>query len=118
MKGGVKVTLSELIELLSANIYSSNIDYNTIIKHCRASDLLSDVLMNTKEHSTLLTGLVNPQVIRTAEMMDINTIVFVRNKKPTQEMIDLAIINDITLLSTPLDMFICCGLLYNKGVRD
>lgn len=110
--------LSELIELLSAQVYCDNPDYNMKIEHCRASDLLSDVLVNTKDHSTLLTGLANPQVIRTAEMLDIKAIVFVRNKKPTQQMIDLANDSNITLLSTHLEMFACCGLLYEKGIRD
>ena len=110
--------LSELIELLSAKVYGNVPDYNMTIERCRASDLLSDVLMNPAENSALLTGLVNPQVIRTAEMMDIRAVVLVRDKKPTQEMIDLAIENNITLLSTHHKLFICCGILHSNGLRD
>ena len=54
------------------------------------SDMMSDVLAYVKDQAVLLTGLVNPQVIRTAEMMDMICIVFVRSKKPTAEMIELA----------------------------
>ena len=66
----------------------------------------------------MLTGLVNPQVIRTAEMMDIVCIVFVRGKKPTDAMIDLANERSLTLLSTNYRMFSACGILYEHGLSD
>ena len=111
--------LSEIIELLSARIHTDIPDIHLAIDHGRASDLLSDVLMYPAEkNSVLLTGLVNPQVIRTAEMMDIKAVVLVRNKQPTEEMISLAVENNIILLSTHHKLFVCCGLLYSKGLRD
>ena len=64
----------------------------------------------------LLTGLVNTQVVRTADMMDMLCIVFVRGKEPTRDMIDLANDRNIVLLKTPLRMFTACGLLYQSGL--
>ena len=111
--------LSEIIEVLSATVYTHAPDYNMTFERCRASDLLSDVLMNNKaENSVLLTGLVNPQVIRTAEMMDIKAVILVRDKRPSQEMIDMAVTNDIVLLGTPHKLFISSGLLYSHNLRD
>ena len=64
----------------------------------------------------MLTGLVNAQVIRTAEMMDMVCIVFVRNKRPTQEMIDLAKESGIVLLGTDMRMYEACGRLFTNGL--
>ena len=89
------------------------------IEVCAAcgSDLMSDVLAFVKDQAMLLTGLVNPQVIRTAEMMDMKCIVFVRGKRPDEDMIDLAIERDIVLMCTKLEMFTACGLLYKNGLK-
>lgn len=87
------------------------------ILYACGSDLMSDVLAFVKEHTVLLTGLTNPQVIRTAEMLDVSAIVFVRGKKPTKDIIDMAIERDIVLLSTDYTLFEACGKLYQAGLR-
>ena len=76
------------------------------------SDMMSDVLAYVKDQSVLLTGLVNPQVIRTAMMMDMRCVVFVRSKNPTADMIKLAGDNHIAVLASPLRMYEACGTLY------
>jgi predicted transcriptional regulator len=81
------------------------------------ADMMSDVLAFVKDQSVLLTGLCNPQAIRTAEMMDIVCIVFVRGKKPDEGMIALAKERGIVLLTTGHRMFSACGMLYQKGLR-
>ncbi|HUU18069.1 MAG TPA: DRTGG domain-containing protein [Sedimentisphaerales bacterium] len=80
------------------------------------SDLMSDVLAFAKHGAILLTGLTNPQVVRTAEMADLRAICFVRGKKPGQETIEIAESKDIPLLTTPLPMFESCGRLYREGL--
>lgn len=79
-------------------------------------DLMSDVLAFVKNQALLLTGLVNPQVIRTAEMMDISVIVFVRGKEPDAAMIQLAENMDICLMTTEKPMYVACGKLYQNGL--
>ncbi len=81
------------------------------------SDMMSDVLAFVKDQSVLITGLCNPQVIRTAEMMDMVCIVFVRGKVPTEEMIALAKEREIVLITTPRRMFSACGKLYSAGLQ-
>ena len=81
------------------------------------SDMMSDVLAFVKDQSVLITGLCNPQVIRTAEMMDIICICFVRGKQPDEAMIALAREKGIVLLTTTLRMFTACGMLYESGLR-
>lgn len=82
------------------------------------SDLMSDVLAYIHDDTTLLiTGLCNPQVIRTAEMIDLKVIVFVRDKKPSKELVRMAEKHDILLLSTTVSMFHAAGILYQQGMR-
>lgn len=87
-----------------------------IVSAC-GSDLMSDVLAFVKERTVLLTGLTNPQVIRTAELLDVSAIVFVRGKKPTADIVDMAIEHDIVLLTTDYTLFEACGKLYQAGLR-
>ena len=81
------------------------------------SDMMSDVLAYVKDQSVLLTGLVNSQVVRTADMMDMLCIIFVRGKKPDADMIKLADERGIALMSTSHRMFTACGLLWENGLR-
>ena len=82
-----------------------------------SSDMMSDVLAYVKDQAVLLTGLVNSQVIRTAEMMDMRCIVFVRSKMPNEEMIELAKDSGLVLLATAKRMYEACGILYTNGLR-
>ena len=82
-----------------------------------SSDMMSDVLAFAEDHSVLVTGLCNPQVIRTAEMLDMACIIFVRGKKPDEQMCRMAGEKDMVILSTTFSMFKTCGLLYEAGLR-
>ena len=82
------------------------------------SDLMSDVMAFVKDKVLLLTGLVNPQVIRTAELLDIHCIIFVRGKSPSRDMIEMAEESDIILGGTKLSMFVSCGMLYEAGLKE
>lgn len=86
------------------------------VKMICGSDLISDVLAFTKEQSLLLTGLTNPQIIRTAEMIDLCGIIFVRGKRPGDDVIAMATERKIPLLVTDLPLFESCGVLYNAGL--
>ena len=110
--------VKEIIPLLDAELIygSDDIDIREIHSGC-GSDMMSDVLAFVKDQPVLLTGLCNPQVIRTAEMMDIVCIVFVRGKMPDPSMIGLAEERGIALLSCGQRMFTACGLLYENGLR-
>lgn len=110
------MTLLEIQRILAARCYTEhNLTAKCPVSACGA-DLLSDVLAYTKENCLLLTGLIHPQVIRTAEMLDLAAVIFVRGKEPTQEMIEMASSRDIPVLSTPLTMFEACGMLYQAGL--
>lgn len=108
--------ISEISSLLEANVLCCEESLSHEVNSACGSDMMSDVLAYVKNQAVLLTGLVNPQVIRTAMMMDMRCIVFVRDKKPSEEMIELAKEADIVLLSTHKRMFDACGILYSSGL--
>ncbi len=109
--------ISEIKSILNADlICGEEFLSNEVFTAC-GSDMMSDVLAYVKEQAVLLSGLVNPQVVRTAEMMDMKCIVFVRGKQPDADIIDLAIERDIVLLRTQYEMFTSCGLLYKNGLK-
>ena len=107
----------EIKEILDAEVICGEEFMDREVFTACGSDMMSDVLAYVKEQAVLLSGLVNPQVVRTAEMMDMQCIVFVRGKKPDQGIIDLAKDRDIVLMSTKQPMFASCGMLYEKGLR-
>jgi len=111
-----KMKLEEVKDILQAELLCGDYQQCTEIDMVSGSDLLSDVLAFTKAGSLLLTGLANPQVIRTAEMVDICAICFVRGKKPEKETIELAEAKGIPLLCTDLPMYEACGRLYENGL--
>lgn len=104
-------------QILSAEVLCGEELINSHVYSACGSDMMSDVLAFVKEQAVLLTGLVNPQVIRTAEMMDIRCVVFVRGKKPDETIINLAKQKDIVVLATKERMFPACGLLYVNGLN-
>ncbi|HAA37760.1 MAG TPA: hypothetical protein DCE00_02685 [Firmicutes bacterium] len=115
--------IKEIAEILEATIEVQGDSLDLEVEAAFGSDLMSDVMAYVKDSVLLLTGLVSPQVIRTAEMMDIKAVVLVRGKKPDRCMVQLAEEKGITLLSTKDTMFVSCGKLYSmgltgKGVRE
>ena len=106
-----------IAELLNAKVLCGEDRLDNDVTSACGSDMMSDVLAFVKDQSVLLTGLVNAQVVRTADMMDMVCIVFVRGKDPGAEIIELAEDRGIVLMKTPLRMFTACGLLYEKGLR-
>ena len=113
------MTVREIAKLLDAEVICCEDLIDKIeITSAFASDMMSDVLAYVKDQGVLITGLVNPQVVRTAEMMDITCIVFVRGKRPVDAMVELAKEKNIVLLSTQDRMFPACGKMYNAGLSE
>ena len=108
--------ISEIMELLKADVVCGEEMLDKEVYSACGSDMMSDVLAYVKDQAVLLTGLVNPQVVRTAEMMDMVCIVFVRSKMPTPEMLELARESGIVVMSTDKTLFTSCGLLYSNGL--
>ena len=109
--------LSEVRDILSAEVLCGEDQLDTEVLSACGSDFMSDVLAYVKNQAVLLTGLVNPQVIRTAEMMDVPCIVFVRGKLPDEAMLELAAERGIVLMSTQKTLYLSSGLLFTNGLQ-
>jgi len=108
--------ISAIASLLDAAICSGENQLQCEVTSAYAGDLLSDVLTLTRQPDVLLTSLLNPQVIRTAEMLDTCCVVFVRGKKPTAQIKELAEARGICVLASPMQMYRACGLLLKAGL--
>ncbi len=109
--------INAIKEMLDARVLCGGESLDKEIHSACGSDMMSDVLAYVKDQAVLLTGLVNAQVIRTAEMMDMKCIVFVRSKRPSQDMIELAQESGIVVLTTAHRMYDACGILYSNGLK-
>ena len=108
--------IRDIVDLLEAEVLcGENLLDNDVYSAC-GSDMMSDVLAFVKDQGVLLTGLLNKQVVRTAEMMDMRCIVFVRNKRPSLDVMELATESGIALLATAERMYEACGRLYAAGL--
>jgi hypothetical protein len=107
----------EIAKLVNGTIICQKTTSDCIVNKAFASDLMSDVLTLTTDSLILITGLVNLQTIRTAEMADIKNILFVRGKKPSAEMLVLAEKEGMNIITCNKSMFATCGILFNAGLQ-
>ncbi len=110
------MTLKEIANILNAQVLCGEDNLDLEVNSACGSDMMSDVLAYVKDQAILLTGLVNPQVVRTALMMDMKCICFVRGKQPDEKILDIARDNNIVVMSTKERMYTACGKLYNNGL--
>ena len=109
------MTVDTIKTILNADVlYGEELLEREVLAAC-GCDLMSDVLAFVKEQGVLLTGLVNPQAVRTAEMLDMTCIVFVRGKRPDSEIVALAERRKIVVLCTKLELFTACTTCSSTG---
>jgi predicted transcriptional regulator len=112
------MTLREIINLLHAELlFGDGLVDGIEVDRCFSADLMSDVLGRTHANGILITGLTNPQAVRTADIADIKAVCVVRGKRPEAETVALAKKKDIPLFITKLTMFEACGILYMNGLK-
>ncbi len=109
--------LNDIVDAVGASVlageeYLSDREIVTV----SACDLMSDVLAFAKPGILLVTGLINPQVIRTAAIAHLSGVVFVRGKQPNANTIELAEKMQVPLLSSSMHMFELCSELSKIGL--
>ena len=110
--------LREIADLLQVRVLSSDHMLDTEVQNAFCCDMMSDVLAFATNQSVLITGLLNPQVVRTAMMLDMHCIVFINGKEPTPEIVSLAEANDIVIMVTAESMFRAAGTLFDTGLLN
>ena len=111
------MTIREVAKILDAKWLCCEDEADQEVRYAFASDMMSDVLAHVEEDTMLLTGLINSQSVRTAEMLDLPCVVFVRGKNPHQDAILRARELGMVALSTQYTMFESCGKLYTAGMK-
>lgn len=110
--------ISEIIAKLNARVICGDqLQLEEEVHSACGSDMMSDVLAYVKDQAVLLTGLINTQAVRTAQMMDMKCIVFVRGKCPGEDIVKMADMFGMVLLSTEERMYTACGILYESGLK-
>jgi predicted transcriptional regulator len=112
------MNLNEIITISEGEVLTPELDTNVNIHGGCCADLMSDVLAYSRPRAVLLTGLTNPQVVRTAQIADFRAIIFIRGKRPQPETIEIAIHENIPLISSPLGMFELSGKLHDAGLKS
>ena len=110
------MTIREVVKIVHGEVLVGEDRLEERVDTACGSDLMSDVLAFVKDKTVLITGLINPHVVRTSEMLDITCIVFSRGKKPSEEILDMAEGVGITVISSPLTTYTACGELYIHGL--
>ena len=109
--------LSKMRDILEAQVLCGEDRLEEEVETLFASDMMSDVLACPDEIQCLLTNLINQQVIRTSDMLDIGVVIFVHGKQPAEDVVEMARQRDMALLRTDFRMFTACGRLYEAGLR-
>jgi len=109
--------LSEIKELLQCEVLAGEEDLAVDIQQVVASDGMSEILAFAKSHDLMITGLINIQSIRTADIAGVSAVIYCRGKRPDRKVIDFARQKRIPVLVTPMVMFDICGVLFNKGLK-
>jgi predicted transcriptional regulator len=112
------LTLEEIAKVMNAKILCGEDKLAALdVPRAYACDLMSDVLALCSPGALLITGLTNIQIVRTAQMLDIPSVLFVRGKTPMPETVSLADESGISLIVTNMSMFQACGILYKEGIK-
>lgn len=110
------MTIREVMKIVEGKVLVGEDRLDTPVETACGSDLMSDVLAFVKDRTVLITGLINPHVVRTSEMLDITCIVFSRGKMPSEEILEMADEVGITVIASPLTTYTACGELYLRGL--
>jgi hypothetical protein len=112
----INMNLKDIIDLVDGTPLNPQVDLNVKIRGGIGADLMSDVLAASQPKAVLLTGLTNPQVVRTAQIAEFRAIIFVRGKQPQAETIAIATQENMPLITSPFGMFELCGRLRQAGL--
>ena len=112
------MNLRDIINISEGEVLTQELNTDVNIHGGCCADLMSDVLAYTRPRAVLITGLTNPQVVRTAQVADFRAIIFIRGKKPQAETIEIAMQENIPLIFSPFDMFELSGKLHDAGLTS
>ncbi|MFI5165751.1 MAG: DRTGG domain-containing protein [Thermoanaerobaculales bacterium] len=108
--------LRAVANLLECEVICAHDALDLQVFSCFAADLMSDVLAFSHANALLITGLTSVQSVHTADVADCKGILYVCNKRPSPEALELARSREIPLLSTRHTAYEACGILFQRGL--
>jgi redox-sensing transcriptional repressor len=115
---GADMKMQELANKIGALVLTTGDSGQHTVTKIYAGDRVSDLLNEASDQTLLVTNLVNLQMVRMAELMEVPGICFVDGVDPGREVIDLANHNNTLLMVSPLGVFETCGLIYQLLSRE
>lgn len=108
--------LNELAEKLNLDVRSAGRNLEREVSGGYASDLLSDVLANSKEGDIWVTLQIHQNIVAVATMKDLAGIILVNRREPEEETIEKAEEEGIVIMVSELSAFELVGRLYELGI--
>ena len=108
--------IKEIIRLLDADVLCGEDKLDIEIDSAFGTDMMSDALAFMDDKTLLLTGMTNSHVIRTAEMLDVECVLFVRGKVVPEDVVQMAKSQGMVLLATHKTLYVSSGILYAAGL--
>ena len=109
--------LQEIIKSLSLKVETPSADLNREVKGAYVSDMLSDVIGNSKEGFLWVTIQVHLNIIAVASLKNLSGIILVNGRVPAEDTLKRAVEENIPIMTTPLPAFDLVGMLYSLGLR-
>lgn len=106
------MTLQDLVNKLSLNVLSNNEGLQNVISGGYVSDMLSDVLANSKEGNIWITLQTHQNTVAIASVRNLAGIIIVNKRQPDEETLKKAEQEKITIMTTPLSAFEVVGRIY------
>ena len=106
----------ELVQKLNLDVRAAKGNLEREVTGGYASDLLSDVLANSKEGNLWITLQIHHNIVGVASMKDLAGIILVNGREPEPQTVEKAEAENIPVMVSEMPTFELVGKLYNLGV--
>lgn len=108
--------LSEIVKRLDLTVCTAKDNLDIEVSGGYSSDLLSDVIGNSKEGNVWITLQVHENIVAVASLKNLVGIILVNNRKPQAETVEKAEREKIPIAVSELPTFELVGKLYTMGI--
>ena len=106
------MTLEDLANKLSLQVLSHNEGLQKKVSGGYVSDMLSDVMANSKQDNIWITLQTHTNIVAVAHLKNLAGIIIVSKRQPDEETLKKAAAEKITIMTTPLPAFEVAGKIY------
>lgn len=110
------MTLKDVVDKLGMKVETAEDGLQQEVKGGYASDLLSDVMAQSKPGDIWVTLQAHPNIIAVATLKELAGIIIVQGRKPDEETVVKAKSENFPILVSDLQAFEIVGKLYQMGI--